>query len=51
MLRVLKPTSHVTAWMAGTSPAMTRIASIKRLYPSANAVSRDAPLRQTLLLD
>jgi len=29
-LRVLKPAGNVTTWMAGTSPAMTLIASIKR---------------------
>jgi len=36
----LKPTSHVTAWMAGTSPAMTRTTSIKGIY-NANARSRE----------
>jgi hypothetical protein len=35
IVRVLKPTSHVTAWMAGTSATMTRIASNKRLDLSA----------------
>jgi hypothetical protein len=29
ILRVLKLTSYVTAWMAGTSPAITQVVPIK----------------------